>query len=80
MTYVRNPGTGRILPCCWDDCERNGHDEYKIIVHNKVKTNPPLHYIFCSERHKMLYANSHYRHGFLAAGCQSLPTPGGLII
>lgn len=79
MTYVRNPRTGRILPCCWDDCERHGHDEHKIVVQNG--TGPALHYIFCTAGHKHLYAWSHkLGNGHLASGCKSRTTPGGLII
>lgn len=78
MTYVRNPNTGRILPCCWSDCERHGHDEHKFVVPGE--DHIPRHYIFCTEGHKNLYINSARNNGHLASGLKSRTTPGGLII
>lgn len=55
---------GNHLPCCWDDCERDGYDEIKVVVKEPQKQ---LHYVFCSERHKRLYLNAHHDYGRLGA-------------
>lgn len=62
MTLVRG-GDGNPLLCCWDDCQNFGHDEYKVVV-RKNKQDPGLHYVFCGEFHRELYAHSqrHYGH------------------
>lgn len=59
---VRNVSTGRVLPCCWDDCTTDGDDRYRIEVpHEKPRWRTPdgrqemLVYIFCSEVHKGHY-------------------------
>ena len=62
-TTVRNPVTGNVLKCCWDDCENNGYDEIKIVVKEPHKT---LHYIFCSDRHKSYHIHGHRKYGKLA--------------
>lgn len=61
-TEVRNPETGNRILCAWDDCEKPGYDEIKIIVREPQKT---LHYIFCSERHKRYQINGHQSYGKL---------------
>lgn len=60
-TIVRN-GHGIPIKCCWDDCEKSGYDEIKVIVREPQKT---LHYIFCSERHKRMHITSHHTYGKL---------------
>lgn len=54
------------LPCCWDDCERDGVDLHKAFFHDHNPGTPcnsalsqHLWYIFCSERHRQLFLNSH---------------------
>jgi len=61
-TQVRNPVTGNVLKCCWDDCENDGYDEIKIVVKEPQKN---LHYIFCSETHKRYHLNGHKAYGKL---------------
>lgn len=59
-TKVRNVETGRVLPCCWDDCEKEGSTRFEIQVpHPQPRWKDPqtgkqemLVYIFCSEAHK----------------------------
>lgn len=60
---VRNVATGRVLPCCWDDCTADGDDRIRIEVpHDKPRWRTAdgkqemLVYIFCSDEHK-----GHYR-------------------
>jgi hypothetical protein len=60
-TLVRN-GHGIPIRCAWDDCERNGYDEIKIVVKEPQKE---LHYIFCSERHKRYHIHGHHEYGKL---------------
>lgn len=62
-TEVRNPVTGNVILCAWDDCRNPGYDEIKVIVKEPKKT---LHYIFCSERHKRFHTHGHHEYGKLA--------------
>lgn len=80
VQLVRNPGTGRVLPCCWDTCERPGDNRYQYRVQDGVFTEadmvPPLMlgmpkmftYIFCSPAHRAYSQNSHRDMGNLPAG------------
>ena len=61
-TPVRNDQGNPIL-CAWDDCEKPGYDEIKVIVREPQKT---LHYIFCSEQHKRYHIHGHREYGKLA--------------
>ena len=61
-TLVRN-SMGKPIPCAWDDCEKPGYDEIKIVVKEPRKD---LHYIFCSSVHKRFYMASHHQYGKLA--------------
>ncbi len=56
------------LLCCWDTCDRYGLEIYKIRVNYGILpgdgiTRPDLPYntwyVFCSERHRQYWANSH---------------------
>ena len=62
-TTVRNPETHNLILCAWDDCQKAGYDEIKIVVREPSKV---LHYIFCSERHKRYHINGHRDYGKLA--------------
>lgn len=59
MTLVRN-GVGEPLPCCWDDCWKHGHEEHKVV---KRGERGNLHYVFCSEQHRLYYVNGHRSYG-----------------
>lgn len=59
-TTVRNPGTGNLILCAWDDCGKPGYDEIKIVVNEPQKK---LHYIFCSDRHKRYHIHGHREYG-----------------
>lgn len=58
-TLVRN-ARGVPLLCAWDDCERDGYEEVKVIVRDAGKE---LHYVFCSERHKSMHLAGHVDYG-----------------
>lgn len=67
MTYVRKAGGDKIL-CSWDDCEKFGHEEHKVVVREPAKN---LHYIFCNQTHRDFWINSHKDQGNLASGSKS---------
>ena len=63
------------LRCCWEDCEKQGVDSNKARFHDHPKVfscNDPdakhLWYVFCSERHRQLFLNSHRSNGNLPLG------------
>lgn len=60
-TLVRN-GEGKAILCAWDECEKVGYDEIKVIVNEPGKK---LHYIFCSAVHKQFHISSHRTYGKL---------------
>lgn len=60
-TLVRN-AQGIPIKCAWDDCERPGYDEIKVVVKEPTKE---LHYIFCSDRHKGYHIHGHQAYGKL---------------
>lgn len=66
--------TGNKLLCCWDDCERLGDDRWKITAREPERN---LIYVFCSERHQLMYANSHREHKMLPIGSKSIGGPVG---
>lgn len=57
---VRNVETGRVLPCCWQDCTRDGDNRHRVeIPHPTPRWRDPatgrqemLVYVFCNEEHK----------------------------
>lgn len=55
---VRNVATGRVLPCCYDDCERDGDTRHRIEVPHEAPRfkGEKVVYIFCGESHKRMYA------------------------
>lgn len=67
---VRDPITGEPLPCCWADCQRLGDDRYRIVVHDSAFRT--VTFIFCGERHKAFYRNSHLDYGILPSGSKRL--------
>lgn len=58
---VRN-SLGVPILCAWDDCQKPGYEEVKVIVKEPTKE---LHYIFCSERHKAFHVGGHEHYGQL---------------
>lgn len=66
---VINMSSGAHIPCCWDDCRRDGVELHKARVRERTEHGPGVaHYVFCSERHKMFWVNSHRDNGNLPAG------------
>jgi hypothetical protein len=72
---VRSFTTDTWIMCAWFECTRSGYELYKAVFHEhdrRLACHNPLsqhvHFIFCSERHKQLYAHSHINFGQLPAG------------
>jgi hypothetical protein len=54
---MRSGTTGRLIPCCWTECQRVGDTRWQIRVYESpVKTTI---YLFCGERCKEYWRNSH---------------------
>lgn len=68
IRYVRNQVTGRILPCCYLDCEKPGNAYIAIRVRHPQTDEPEfrgieaLVYIFCSDLHRAYYVNGVTEH------------------
>lgn len=67
--------TGTWIQCCWFECEKPGYELYKSVLHEHAKTmtcdhpmSQHVNFIFCSERHRQLYLNSHRNMGQLPPG------------
>lgn len=63
------------LKCCWEDCERQGVDLHRTRSHDHargLRCDSPLSkhtwFVFCSERHRQLFLNSHISKGNLPTG------------
>lgn len=77
--YVYNmdvPG-GRRIVCAWADCEADGVNLYLTVVHDhSTRCDHPdakhPKYLFCSERHKMYWVNSHRNMWNLPAGSRNV--------
>lgn len=61
--------------CAWFECDRQGFELYKTILHEHSRSLPcdsmfseHVNFVFCSERHKMLYVHSHKAFGQLPPG------------
>jgi hypothetical protein len=71
---VRNQRTGRVLPCCWAECDRDGDNRYQLVINQLTGHMQPclcaqckltqlraqsLIYIFCGDNHRAAYVGSH---------------------
>jgi hypothetical protein len=63
------------LTCCWFECEDKGYELHQAVTHDHARGLPCDHqlskhirYVFCSDRHKMYWVNSHRSMGNLPAG------------
>lgn len=67
---VINMQTGRPLPCSWNDCEKDGTTLYEAREYEGTPEGgtATVKYVFCSERHKMLWVNSSRNLGNLPPG------------
>lgn len=62
---VLSHDSGQWILCAWDECERQGYELYKARVNERQHI---IQYIFCSERHKMYWVNSHIKFGKVPDG------------
>jgi hypothetical protein len=59
----------RHVMCAWDDCERDGFDLHQVrINYGKAGTPHVVKHVFCTERHKQFFINSHRAYGVLPPG------------
>jgi hypothetical protein len=58
---VRNRSTGRVLLCCWTDCQRNGDKRIRASLPHPTPRweGERLIYIFCCENHKAHWLAGH---------------------
>lgn len=65
-------GTGRHIICAWSDCERDGYESNKVVVHTGQSGYEvrDMHYVFCTERHRQ-----YWLHDARPGGGNNLP-PG----
>lgn len=54
---------GDKISCAWLDCDDDGYHFYRVRVNygtNQTRTQPlNTWYVFCSERHRQFFINSH---------------------
>jgi hypothetical protein len=74
MSRVISGSTGLAILCCWTDCERVGDDRHRVVL---PEPRGNLIYLFCSERHREYWRNSHHSMGNLPSGAKSLGGPVG---
>lgn len=59
----------RKIMCAWDECDRDGYELHQVRVNYGTAATPHvLKYVFCTERHKQFFINSHRRYGNLPPG------------
>ncbi len=76
MTYVRGED-GQPLICCWDDCERPGHEETKLV---RTEGDKKLHYVFCNLTHMAMYEAAPFSLGNVSRSGPRQRSPLGLLL
>jgi hypothetical protein len=63
-------GGTRHIMCAWEECEKDGYELNKVVVNEAGDGYPAalVTYVFCTERHKMYWVNSHRSYGMLPPG------------
>lgn len=64
VRHVINRQTGNHLLCCWYECEKYGVSIYRW---RPPGPNQPT-FVFCSDRHRLYFQNSHRENLMLPAG------------
>jgi hypothetical protein len=79
LKRVRSFSSGTWITCAWFECDRQGFELHKSVFHEHDRRLPCDHplsghvnFLFCSERHKRFYANSHIALGRLPAGYRTV--------
>ena len=58
-----------FITCEWADCFKPGYELHQVrINYGTPGYSHILRYVFCTERHKMLFVHSHRRYGRLPPG------------
>lgn len=72
---VYSHGSGLWIQCSWFECQKDGYELYKTIFHEHARSVPcnssmaeHVNFVFCSERHKQYFLNSHLSMGNLPKG------------
>jgi hypothetical protein len=67
--------SGTWIICSWFECEQQGYELHKAVVHDHARGLPcnhelsrHTHYVFCSDAHKQYWVNSHRSMNNLPAG------------
>ncbi len=73
---VRRGATGQLIPCCFNDCGRLGTTRYEHREFIEEVMGHPRYriYIFCSDRHRLLWEHSHKSLGNLPSGSRGMIT------
>jgi hypothetical protein len=60
----------RHVYCAWDSCELDGYETNKVVINDAAPGYPEkiMRYVFCTERHKQFWINSHRSYGNLPPG------------
>jgi hypothetical protein len=59
----------RHVMCAWDDCERDGFDLHQVRINYGTAATPHVvKHVFCTDRHKQFFINSHRKYGRLPPG------------
>jgi len=62
--------SGLWLTCCWHDCEKQGVTLYMVV--DRHHQEEEVRFVFCSERHKQYWLNSHVSMGNLPVGMKGM--------
>ena len=74
MSKKVSGATGRNIPCCWAECDRDGDDLYEAVVWEGSPARD-FHYLFCCDRHRALWLHSKFSFGNLPTGSKGLLAP-----
>lgn len=60
-------GGDRNVMCAWDTCEKDGYEMHKVRVRDSAPGQELkyIQYVFCCERHRDYWINSHHSYGNL---------------
>jgi hypothetical protein len=61
---------GRPVDCGWDDCTNRGFNNHRVQINEAKPGFPPkyINYVFCCDRHRQYFLNSHRGYGMLPTG------------
>lgn len=77
---VRSGATGKLIPCCWTECDKVGNSRYEhreflqMIQIGSARIPQYRIYLFCKERHRELWRNSVRDLGNLPTGSRGMLT------